>query len=357
MEMDVKKIRWVVLFWMGGLSTAAAGSAAWKSDFTFYGDNTEFFEPFRTGETILGQQGKSVLEAGLGPTAFVQAGVFADFRSASVNPSVTVKPLLSFEYRKDGTRLVMGALETRDRHGFLEPLEVTTLEFTRPVEYGFQWLEKDPSFSADLFLNWHQLNTPVEPETFDYGGVVKGWPDNPLSLEFQMHGNHVGGQLYYIAIENNWVYSLGSRWKSSLGALGTGELDAFGILSGELKDGTVGDTRYGGGGYLKASLAPGSGLEFFGIGWQGRDFYSKDGDANYSSYSQDLSYYKADRTYVEIGAKKEFLMEGGASFDAEFRVHFIDQYSAYSYRLAVYAPLEIGIPINLNHDQREDAKN
>jgi hypothetical protein len=48
-----------------------------------------------------------------------------------------------------------------------------------------------------------------------------------------------------------------------------------------------------------------------------------------------------NRSYFELGAKRTFPLEGNAVFEAEFRVHFIDEYSAYSYRLAVYAPLDI----------------
>src|SRR5581483_5158409 len=135
-------------------SRLLSADITWRNAFTFYGDNTEFFEPFRTGETLLGQQGKSTLEAALGSRTFLSVGVFGDFRSTSdVDPAVDVKPLLSFEYREGGTRLIMGTLETRDRHGFLEPLEVTFLEFTRPIEYGIQWIQDNPTFKTDMFLN------------------------------------------------------------------------------------------------------------------------------------------------------------------------------------------------------------
>lgn len=329
---------------------AQAADITWKNDFTFYGDNTEFFEPYRTGETLLGQQGKSRLEAALGTRAFLSAGVFADFRSTSdVDPAVDVKPLLSIEYREGGTRLVMGTLETRDRHGFLEPLEATFLEFTRPVEYGLQWTENDPAFQCDFFLNWHQLNTPTQPEQMDYGGVWKEPIDENFRFEEELHGFHDGGQLYATGgIVNNWVPALGFRWKVP-GLLGSTQFDAFGILSGLLMGDNTGGTQYGGGGYLKVEISPDANFGLFGIGWKGRNFYSQEGDANYASYStpdstsidQIHGFVKADRTYAEIGARREFPLEGGALFEAEFRVHFIDEYTAYSYRLAVYAPLDV----------------
>lgn len=330
--------------------SARAADITWINSFTFYGDNTEFFEPFRTGETLLGQQGQSRFQAALGQRAFLSAGIFGDFRSMSdVNPFVDVKPILSFEYREGGTRLIMGTLETHDRHGLLEPLEVTLLEFVRPVEYGIQWIEDDPAFKCDLFLNWHQLNTPFEPEQMDYGGVWKEPIDDNFLFEEELHGFHDGGQLYATGgIVNNWVPALGFRWKIP-GLLGSTRFDAFGIMSGLLMGDSTSGTQYGGGGYLKMEVAPDDRLSLFGIGWRARDFYTQEGDANYASYSSPDSttidqihdFVRDDRTYVEIGASRDFPLEGGAKFQAEFRVHFIDEYSAYSYRLAVYAPLDI----------------
>src|SRR5437868_5383550 len=122
--MSRKNILLVRLFWAVSIlsSPAFAGDVFLKNNFTFYGDNTEFFEPFRNGETILGTQVKSYFEAALGPKAFLSAGVFADYRDV-LDPTVVVKPILSFQFRDQGTRLVMGTLETHNRHGYLEPLE------------------------------------------------------------------------------------------------------------------------------------------------------------------------------------------------------------------------------------------
>lgn len=330
-------------------ATAQAWDVTWMNRFFFYGDNTEFFEPYRTGETLLGQQGKSYFEAALGPRVFLQAGLFGDFRSTSaVDPVLDLKPILSFQYREGGTRLILGTLETKDRHGFLEPLAVTTLDITRPVEYGFQWIEEDPGFQCDLFLDWHQLNTPTQPEEFDYGGVVREPLGEPFAFEQQFHGFHMGGQLYYLAVYNNWTSALGARGKLP-GFLGTTRLSVFGVLSGLLEGGNTNQTQGGGGGYAKLQVAPDDRLEFFGIGWVGKDLYSQEGDANYASYSSSDSstldqlhpFVKSERTYFEIGAQRDFPLDGGASFRAEFRVHFIDDASAYSYRLQASVPLDL----------------
>src|SRR5258708_17537417 len=98
--MTSKKFAWICVFsaLLSYSRLTFGGDVTWKNNFTFYGDNTEFFEPFRNGETILGTQGKSYFEAGLGPTAFLLAGVFADYRHF-LSPAITVKPILSFQYR------------------------------------------------------------------------------------------------------------------------------------------------------------------------------------------------------------------------------------------------------------------
>lgn len=338
----------LILWAVGSVPEAFAAEVQWKNFFTFYGDNTEFFEPYRTGETLLGQQGKSWLEAALGKKTFLSVGVFGDFRSVT-DPTLEMKPILSFEYREGGTQLILGSLDVQDRHGFLEPLEVTTLEFTRPMEYGFQWIEKDPRFQCDFFLNWHQLNTPSEPEQMDYGGVFKEPLDDRFSLEEQFHGFHDGGQLYYIGdIFNNWVPAAGFRWKIP-GLLGETRVSAFGVMGGHLTGSDTSQAQWGGGGYLKMEVMPDSNLNFFGIGWEGKDFYSQEGDANYTSFSSQDStttdqahpFVKSDRTYAEIGARRDFPLEGGANFEAEVRVHFIDDSTAYSYRMSVTAPLDL----------------
>ncbi|HJT24174.1 MAG TPA: hypothetical protein VJ873_06330, partial [bacterium] len=260
---------------------------------------------------------------------------------------------------------IIGTLDAKNRHGFIEPLEVTFLEFTRPIEYGLQWIQDDPAFKTNLFLNWHQLNTLSQPEQMDYGGVWQEPLDGNFLFEEELHGFHDGGQLYATGgIVNNWVPAIGFRWKLP-GFLGETRFDAFGVMSGLLEGDSTSSTQYGGGGYLKTTVMPDGFLELFGIGWAGRDFYTAEGDANYASYSsldsttvdQIHPFVTDNRTYFELGAKRRFPLEGGALFEAEFRVHFIDEYSAYSYRLAVYAPLDmflLSTPKEAKSDSHDD---
>ena len=74
-------------------------------------------------------------------------------------PIDEVRPLLGFRYRTRTSLGVLGTLVTEDRHGYLEPLEVSTLEFTRPVEYGMQWREDRRQVGGEVFIDWQHLNT------------------------------------------------------------------------------------------------------------------------------------------------------------------------------------------------------
>src|SRR5205823_13497442 len=104
-----------------------------------------------------------------------------DYRYGGPHFLDQVKPILSMRWRADQTPNrdaigVLGTLITERRHGLLEPLQATTLELTRPVEYGAQWLERGRWLSADLFLNWQRLLTRQEREVFDAGGVATVHP-------------------------------------------------------------------------------------------------------------------------------------------------------------------------------------
>lgn len=105
----------------------------------------------------------------LGPRAEALAGVFGDFRSCNEESAEAVEPVLSFRWRTATSTAVMGTLITENRHGYLEPLQSTTLEITRQVEQGLQWIERRQRWQGEAYVNWQHLNTPDSREIFDYG--------------------------------------------------------------------------------------------------------------------------------------------------------------------------------------------
>jgi hypothetical protein len=286
----------------------------------------------------------------------LRAGVFADYRFGTDEFLDPVKPILAFRYQTPTTLGVLGTLETVNRHGYLEPLEVTTLEFTRPIEYGAQFIQHRQAFDMDLFLDWQGLNTPTSREVFNYGLVMKARPASFATIEFQFHGLHHGGQLFSagVPVTNNTVSAIGARLHSALPALGPSELAAFYLTSKGNIDPNhpTGRPDRGHGVYLRGMVEPVQGLELFFIYWAGRDFHTDEGDPNYNSVGVDDTFYRSRRRYGELGVIRRHKIDGLVDMDAEFRLHrsdndesqaLFDSTWEYSYRLVFRVPLDIAI--------------
>lgn len=339
-----RRLLLLLLGW-GLASSAGAQEIHWVSDFVFYGDNTEFTHLYRVGETILGAQFKSYLELETSPHTSVQAGVFGDHRSGSDKFLDPVKPILSFRYHTDTSLGVLGTLQTVNRHGYLEPLEVTTLELTRPMEYGLQWIETRPRFHADVYLNWQQINTASGREIFDYGGVIRGDIARFATLEGQIHGLHHGGQLFDVGpVTNNVVWGPGLRLHRETSILGETSLSVF-ELSSKGKPDPFQDTPTinGHGTYVKGSVSPARLFELFTIWWAARDFITNEGDHNYGSPGLTPGFYRSHRRYQELALVKKMVIEKKIDFDYELRLHRIDGKIEYSYRLVLRAPFDLKI--------------
>ena len=76
-----------------------------RADLLFYGDNTEFSNPFREGETILGTAGRVFLEWELSDAATLRAGLFAKGRFGS------------HEFLEEAEPLDCAGIEARARRG------------------------------------------------------------------------------------------------------------------------------------------------------------------------------------------------------------------------------------------------
>lgn len=334
-------------------STAGAQQLVWRTTTTLYGDNTEFFTPYRTGETILGGQFQSALVLRPGRRTAVHLGAFGDYRFGAEKFLDPVKPILSFRFTTATGTGVIGTLITERRHGLLEPLEVTTLEFTRPIEYGLQWIEQRRRWDAEAFLDWQKLNTPTQREVFDYGWVIRVRPVRYLSLEHQLHGVHHGGQLYDVGpVTNNVASGFGAVVSDTVGWLGRSSVALWRFRSsGNVDpDAPPGRPGRGHGWYLRAGVTPKGWFELFSISWWGRDFLANEGDNNYNSVGANPAFYRSRRTYWELGLLRRTRIEGEVTFDGELRFHKIDNLKSialghsrweYSYRLVVRAPFEV----------------
>jgi hypothetical protein len=344
----VKKVRLLfltgILLGWGGRAAADPPDIQWRTDLTFYGDNTEFFEPFRIRETILGQQFKTFMDVSPGADTSFWAGFFADHRAAQ-ETGFPVLPILSFVYHTDTSKGIIGTLETIHRHGLIEPMEVTTLELTRPVEYGLQWIQRDDFIVMDTFLDWQQLLAPGQSEVFDYGGSAILPLDGSLALEGQLHGYHSGGAMYDVPVWNNLAAGLGFKLQSQPEESGKTFLEAYGLTSKTTDLTGYPGPAVGYGLYVKGSFSPDNAWEFFGIYWLGQDYFSEEGDSNYDSVGTDGVYYLPTRHYEELGVRRQVLIESGVQFDFELRSHWIEDSWANSLRLVATVPFDL--PVHL----------
>ena len=335
---------------------AFAQAFTWESGTTFYGDNTEFFNPYRVGQTILGAQMQTYVSVAPGPRTQVIVGAYGDHRSGRSDFFNEVKPLLGFRYHTPTSLGALGTLVTENRHGYLEPLQVTTLELTRPVEYGLQWREDQGWIGGEIFINWQHLNTRQSREIFDYGLLLHLRPKRYLTIEFQGHGLHHGGQLYSAGapVTNNQVMAMGARLKGTLPLVDLSSLGVFRLTSHGRIDPTSEPNRSdrGSGTYIRASISPRGWVELFTIQWWGRDFLSEEGDNSYNSRGADPGYYKSRRRYQEYGVGRQIAIESGVTLDAELRFHQFDDLRSialghsnweYSYHLVLRAPFEVGL--------------
>lgn len=333
---------------------AAAQRLDWRVRAVLYGDNTEFFTPYRVGETILGTQLHSWLEAKPGRRTELRLGLYADRRLGSENFTDTLLPIVSFRYRTRHSEGVVGTLETVRRHGLLEPLMVTTRELTRPVESGVQWIETRGRFRGEAWVDWQKLNTLAQRERFELGGTLRLDATDWARVELQHLWSHHGGQLYDagVPVSNNRVTALGVALRHTFPGVGASSLAGWQLWS----DGHI-EPNYpasrpgtGHGTYLRAGVTPRGWVELFGIYWRGRDFVAAAGDNNYNSTGHNADFYRTKRRYIELGVLRRTALPGGGSFDAEVRWHRIDNEQSIaffntpwelSYRFVVRAPIDV----------------
>ena len=142
-------------------------------DLLFYGDNTEFANQFRSGDTLLGTAGRVFVDAELNDTVTLRAGFFGMGRYGSHAFLEEAEPVIALELRRGPSRFVFGSLDTATTrvhrrgpdedtpHGLLPPLQRETLTFTRAHEMGLQWRAASTEIDQDVWINWQRLNTPL----------------------------------------------------------------------------------------------------------------------------------------------------------------------------------------------------
>jgi hypothetical protein len=263
------------------------------------------------------------------------------------------RPLCALIVQRGASRFIFGTLETDERrggmgpdlagpHGLLPPIQVETLAFTRPYEAGLQWTVTSPRVSHDSWLSWQRLNTSDHREALDAGIAGEARIGGPVSVGYQAHVVHHGGQLFASgAVSDSYVVSPG------LVVRGRGpvrpSVELYWLKSHDDPDRSVANgARSGDGGFLRIAVQNAVWRAHV-IVWRACDFIKQEGDPNYGALREDGTVFSNTRDYSEAGITRLFAASESMMFEGSFRVHRVESAWNYSYRLL--ARVNFDVPI------------
>jgi hypothetical protein len=323
-------------------------------DSVLYADNTEFANPFRTGETILGSFQRIFVEFEPGDRAKLQLGLYATERAGSPSPVDRGLPIVSLRLGSPRQQVILGTLRppSDDRegfgpdrttpHGLLPPLGVETLWFTRAYEAGAQWLTRTERLTHDVWFDYQKLNTPGHRELFDAGVVGRLTLAGPFKLGYQVHVVHHGGEQFANGpVADSVGYGPGLIVERPLAGLDAASLEAFALAAYDRPDRAAPlQTVEGKGVFLRAAAAR-QGWRGHLIVWRGDDFNHEDGDPNYLSTYRSGARYRGTRDYRELGLARLFRPAAAVDLEGSVRVHRIEAQWGYSYRVLAIVHLTL----------------
>ncbi len=310
-----------------------------------YGDNTEFRNPFREGETIFGSAARVYGDLELTPRVKVSLGVAGNERFGGDRAFEQVRPVLALTVAGARSSFVFGAFPARaadapagpDRmgpHRLLPPLQRETLAFDRSYEPGLRWTFRAPVVEHEMWLEWQRLNTPEHRERFDAGVNAVLWPAGRVSLPVQVHVVHEGGQLFSSgAVADSVAAASGARLRRMIAAGAVGSIEAYGLVSRYVPDRAAPGLSRDGVAFLGRAAMERRGWRLHVLAWRGRNFIKDEGDANYLSIRRGGSRYHGTRDYAEAGAARRFQLAPSASLEVSARYHRIERFYEYSYRV------------------------
>jgi hypothetical protein len=326
-------------------SVARAQSYTAAADLFFYGDNTEFANPFREGETLFGASGRVFLEIVLNDTVVVRGGLFGLGRFGSHEFLEHAEPMIALEVARGPSRFLFGSLDTaatrhdivgpdyETPHGLLPPLQRETLAFTRGQEMGLQWLVPASRINHDLWINWQRLNTRSARERFDAGYRSAILLNPSLQLHGQWHLVHEGGQQFASGpVSDSQGVAVGLEWSHRAGAARI-VLDGHPVLTRYVPNREMPTSAETGVGvFLRGALEQGPWRGHL-IVWRSQDTLKVEGDPNYLAERLDGSVFHNVRDYGELGLTRHFRPAAGVHLFASVRLHRVESSYEYSYRI------------------------
>jgi hypothetical protein len=322
-------------------------------DSVFFGDNTEFFGPFRDGETILGASQRLFADIEASDRATLRVGLYLMQQAGSASPVERALPIVSLFLGTLRQRFILGTLDTGKRvagigpdattpHGLLPPLAVEPRWFTRAYEAGVQWVTKTRRFEQDSWFDYQKMNTPAHRELFDAGGVGRLRGSSLVSLVYQWHVVHHGGQQSDTGpVSDSVGYGPGVVVDGRLPGIDNASIEAYTLFAYDRPDREDPTQTVLGRALFVRAAARLNLWRAHVIVWRGDDFNHEDGDPNYLSRYPDGARYRGTRDYSEAGLARLFKPAPTIEFEASGRLHLIERRRAYSYRLLATIHLDL----------------
>jgi hypothetical protein len=316
-----------------------------RSDFLFYGDNTEFRNPFREGETIFGAAVRVTAEIALNDRITLSAGGFANQRFGSEAAFEQARPVLSLTIRGRRSAFIFGTLPPLtsdfpagpDRNGphvLLPPLQRETLAFDRPYETGLAWTVSGSNLQHYFWLAWQRLNTHEHRERFDGGTNTTYRVSDHVTLPLQLHVVHEGGQLHQSgAVADSAAIAAGVIVGGTIARQYAATLEVFGLGSRHVPDRSRPSLSRDGVALFGRAAAERAGWRGHVIFWRGRNFIKDEGDLNYQSITRSDVRYRGTRDYSEAGLTRRFTLARAAVLDVAGRLHRVEGRYEYSFRI------------------------
>ncbi len=323
-----------------------------RTDLMLYGDNTEFRNPFREGETIFGAAIRPSFEIAMNPRVTVSLGALANQRFGGDEAFEVVRPVVSVTFHGAHSSFLIGTLPMRrfgapegpDRsgpHGLLPPLQRETLTFERPYEAGLQWTVSASRWRHEAWINWQRVNTAAHRERFDTGLSGEFAAGRLLTVPVQLHVVHEGGQLFASGpVADSVGAALGARLMTRPWDAGELSVEAYGLASHHVPDRETDRRTRSGAGFFGRIAGVRHRWRGHLLFWRGDDFIKDEGDPNYQSITRSGMRYRGIRDYAEAGVTRAFVPARGVTFEASARLHRIEKHYEYSYRVLCTTRLE-----------------
>ena len=313
------------------------------AEFLFYGDNTEFSNPFREGETLIGNAARIIVTAGIGESAALTGGVFADQRFGSDDAFRLVRPVMALDVRAGRSRFTFGTLpqprlasgpDRGGAHGLLPPIQADSTLFTRAYEAGLQWTYDAPRAKQQAWLNWQRVNTSRRREAFDVGVVGRVNLHPAAAFGYQAHIVHHGGQLHSNGpVADSWVLAPGLILEPRSKAGWRPSFAAYALVSRHVPDREQLDRATTGAALFTRAAVEQNAWRGHLIVWRSNDYIKEEGDPNYGGLVRDGSRFRKVRDYAELGVTRTARPAEGVVVEASARLHRVEDHYEYSFRI------------------------